>query len=273
MKWPDEINETVSFIKSKGIDKPELGIILGTGLGNLFVQQISKPIISPYSLIPHFPVSTVATHKGQLISGYINGKSVLVLQGRFHYYEGYSLEQVTYPIKVMKALGIKYLLISNAAGNLNLSWPTGSLMLIDDHINLMPDNPLRGKNVDELGPRFPDMSSPYDTHLNNLLVQIAKENNIALNRGVYAGVSGPSMETRAECRYLKKIGADAVGMSTVPEVIAANHLSLACCAISVLTNTSDPDHPVSVSFEDVVHTAAKSEAAFVKLYIELIKKL
>ena len=143
MKWPDQINETVSFIKSKGIESAEIGIILGTGLSNLFVQHISKPIIIPYSLIPHFPVSTVATHKGQLISGYINGKSVLVLQGRFHYYEGYSLEQVTYPIKVMKAMGVKYLLISNAAGNLNLSWPTGSLILIEDHINLFPDNPLR----------------------------------------------------------------------------------------------------------------------------------
>jgi len=273
MKLIEEIKEAVSFIRSQGVEEPEATVILGTGLGNLFVQQINNPLVIPYKSIPNFPESTVASHKGQLVFGSIHNKKILVMQGRFHYYEGYSMEQITFPIKVMKALGVKYLLISNAAGNLNLNWQTGDLMLLDDHINLQPENPLRGKNIDDLGPRFPDMSSPYDKNLNLMLRSIAKVNEIKLQQGVYAGVSGPSMETKAECRYLKKLGADAVGMSTVPEVIAANHLALPCCAVSVLTNTSDPDNMLVVSFQDVLNTAKKAEEAFVKLYMELIRQL
>ena len=269
----EKLNEASAFLNSKGVLAPEIAVILGTGLGNLFVEQIEEGKVISYQSIPNFPESTVASHKGQLVYGSIHNKKILVMQGRFHYYEGYSMEQITFPIKVMKALGVKYLLISNAAGNLNLNWQTGDLMLLNDHINLQPENPLRGKNIDELGPRFPDMSQPYDLNMNNLLLRIAKANNIKLRQGVYASVSGPSMETRAECRYLKNIGADAVGMSTVPEVIAANYLGLPCCAVSVLTNTSDPDNVQAVSFQDVLNSAKKAEEAFVKLYVDLIKQL
>jgi purine-nucleoside phosphorylase len=273
MKLMDDIAEAVSYIRDQGVDEPDVTVILGTGLGNLFVQQINNPLIIPYKSIPNFPESTVASHKSQLVFGSIHLKKVLVMQGRFHYYEGYTMKEVTFPVRVIKTLGSKYLLISNAAGNLNLHWHKSSLMLINDHINLFPDNPLRGKNNNALWPQFPDMSQPYDLNMNNLLLRIAKENNIELHQGVYAGVSGPSMETRAECRFLKKIGADAVGMSTVPEVIAANHLGLPCCAVSVLTNTNDPDNLQAVSFQDVLSTAKIAEEAFVKLYVELIKQL
>lgn len=268
-----QIAETKSYLQSKEIQQPEIAVILGTGLGKRLVEQINVQQAIPYQSIPNFPVSTVDSHEGKLIYGNIDKKKILVMQGRFHYYEGYSMQQITFPVKLMKALGLKYLLISNAAGNLNLTWSTGDLMLLEDHINLQPDNPLRGKNIEELGPRFPDMSSSYDKNLNNLLKQIAKAKNIKLHQGVYAAVTGPSMETRAECRFLKKIGADVVGMSTVPEVIAANYLGIPCCAVSVLTNTSDPDNLQAVSFQDVLDAANKAEKAFVSLYIELIKQL
>ncbi|NBP70242.1 MAG: purine-nucleoside phosphorylase, partial [Cytophagia bacterium] len=213
-----EIQEASDYIRSRGVEAPEIGVILGTGLGNLFVNEIKKPIQIPYNSIPHFPISTVEFHKGQLIYGEIKGKKVLAMQGRFHYYEGYSMQQITLPVRVMKMLGVQNLLISNAAGNMNLNWKKGELMLIDDHINLQPDNPLRGTNYEVLGPRFPDMSQPYSLALNKKLKAIAKEKHIKLNEGVYVGVMGPNLETRAEYRFLHRIGADAVGMSTVPEV-------------------------------------------------------
>jgi purine-nucleoside phosphorylase len=268
-----EIQEASDYIRSRGVEAPEIGVILGTGLGNLFVNEIKKAIQIPYNSIPHFPISTVEFHKGQLIYGEIKGKKVLAMQGRFHYYEGYSMQQITLPVRVMKMLGIQNLLISNAAGNMNLNWKKGELMLIDDHINLQPDNPLRGTNYEVLGPRFPDMSQPYSLALNKKLKAIAKEKHIKLNEGVYVGVMGPNLETRAEYRFLHRIGADAVGMSTVPEVIVANHTGLPCCAISVLTDDCDPDNLKPANIQEIIEVAGKAEAKLTELYVELIKQL
>jgi purine-nucleoside phosphorylase len=269
----NEIKEATDFLKKHGIDNPEIGVILGTGLGNLFVKEIKNPIEVNYNSIPHFPVSTVEFHKGKLIYGTIKGKKVLAMQGRFHYYEGYSMQKITLPVRVMKMLGIKNLLISNAAGNMNLKWKKGQLMLIDDHINLQPDNPLRGENFEVLGPRFPDMSEPYSSKLNKLLLKIAKEKKIKLNEGVYVAVIGPNLETRAEYRFLHQIGADAVGMSTVPEVLVANHMGLPCCAISVLTDDCDPDNLKPAVISEIIEIAGKAEAKLTELYVELIGRL
>jgi purine-nucleoside phosphorylase len=268
-----QINEAVRYIQSHGITQPEVGIILGTGLGNRFVREIKNPIVINYNSIPHFPISTVESHKGKLIYGELKGKKVLAMQGRFHYYEGYNMQQITMPVRVMKFLGIDYLLISNAAGCLNLKWKKSELMLIDDHINLQPENPLRGENFEVLGPRFPDMSQPYSKKLNDLLIGIAKRKKLKLHQGVYASVQGPNLETRAEYRFLRHIGADAVGMSTVPEVLVANHMSLLCCAISVLTDECDPDNLKQVNISQIVETAGKAESALTDLYVELIGKL
>ena len=212
-------------------------------------------------------------YKGKLIYGDIHGKKILAMQGRFHYYEGYNMQQITLPVRVMKMLGIKNLLVSNAAGNMNLKWKKGELMLIDDHINLQPDNPLRGENIDELGPRFPDMSQPYSKVLNDLLLKIANEKKIKLNVGVYVAVMGPNLETRAEYRFLNRIGADAVGMSTVPEILVANHMNLPCCAISVLTDDCDPDHLKPVNIAEILETAGKAESKLTELYVELISQI
>jgi len=267
------IQEATSFIFNQGIQQPEIGVILGTGLGNLFTQQIQNAIVIDYHDIPNFPVSTVESHKGKLLYGDVHGKKILAMQGRFHYYEGYSMQQITLPVRVMKALGVKHLLISNAAGNMNLKWKKGELMLLDDHINLLPENPLRGFNDETLGPRFPDMSQPYSKSLNDKLLFIAKEKNITLNVGVYVGVTGPNLETRAEYRFLRTIGADAVGMSTVPEVIVANHAGLPCCAISVLTDDCDPDNLKPANIADILAVAGKAESKLTELYLELIKRL
>jgi purine-nucleoside phosphorylase len=268
-----EITEAKEFIQKRGIKNPEIGVILGTGLGNLFVKEIKEPIIVNYNSIPHFPISTVESHKGQLIFGEVKGKKVLAMQGRFHYYEGYNMKQITLPVRVMKMLGIEYLLVSNAAGNLNRKWKKGELMLIDDHINLQPDNPLRGENFEILGPRFPDMSQPYSEKLNKALISIAKKRKIKLNKGVYAGVMGPNLETRAEYRFLERIGADAVGMSTVPEIIVANHMSLPCCAISVLTDDCDPDNLKPVNIKSIIKIAGEAEGKLTHLYTDLIQQL
>lgn len=268
-----EIKEATDFLRKRGIDAPEVGVILGTGLGNLFVKEIKKPLIINYNSIPHFPISTVEYHKGQLIYGEVKGKKVLAMQGRFHYYEGYSLQQVTLPVRVMKLLGVQHLLISNAAGNLNPDWKKGQLMLIDDHINLLPDNPLRGENYEIFGPRFPDMSEPYALSLNKKLKQIAKAKKIKLNEGVYTAVMGPNLETRAEYRFLRRIGSDAVGMSTVPEVIVANHMGLPCCAVSVLTDDCDPDNLKPVNLKEIVKVAGKAEPKLTELYVELISAI
>lgn len=269
----NQINEATEFIRKRGVKNPEVGVILGTGLGNLFVKEIKNPTVINYNVIPHFPVATVESHKGQLIFGEVKGKKVLAMRGRFHYYEGYSMKQITLPVRVMKMLGVEHLLISNAAGNMNLKWKKGELMLIEDHINLQPDNPLRGENFEILGPRFPDMSRPYSKTMNKKLISIAKAQKVKLNKGVYVGVMGPNLETRAEYRFLRTIGADAVGMSTVPEVVVANHMSLPCCAISVLTDDCDPDNLKPANFTDIVKVANKAEPMLTTLYVELISQL
>ena len=267
----EKINQTVNYLRSAGIDSPDVGIVLGTGLGKL-VNEIEITCSMDYSEIPNFPIATVESHSGKLIFGNLRGKKVLAMQGRFHYYEGYSLQDVTFPIRVMKLLGIRYLLLSNAAGAMNPGFKKGSLMLIDDHINMLPDNPLRGKNLNSLGPRFPDMSQPYSRDLNNRLLSIAKEENIALHKGVYVSVTGPNLETRAEYRMFRNF-ADAVGMSTVPEVIIANHMGLPCCAISVLTDECDPDHLEPGNIEDILAIAGKAEINLIRLFVSLIKDL
>lgn len=268
----NKIKETTTFLQSQGIDAPEIGIVLGTGLGGL-VKEIKVIKAIDYDKIPHFPVSTVESHHGKLIYGTVKGKKVLAMQGRFHYYEGYDMQQITFPIRVMKQIGVKNLLISNAAGAVNLEFKKSTLMLITDHINLFPSNPLIGKNYPELGPRFPDMSEPYSNKLNKLLREIAKEKGVLLNEGVYVPVTGPNLETRAEYRMIKKLGGDAAGMSTVPEVIVANHTGLPCCAISVLTDECDPDHLAPVSLDEILAAAAIAEPQLTLLYMELIGRL
>jgi purine-nucleoside phosphorylase len=268
----DQIKDAASFIERRGVKKPEIGVILGTGLGK-FVDEIHNPLVLPYNSIPHFPIATVEYHKGQLIYGEVKGKRVLAMRGRFHMYEGHTLKQITLPVRVMKLLGVETLLISNAAGNMNMKWKKGELMLIDDHINLQPDNPLRGENFDKLGPRFPDMSQPYSKKLNDALMKIAKKKGIKLNKGIYAAVMGPNLETRAEYRYIHNLGADVVGMSTVPEVLVANHMGMACCAISVLTDDCDPDNLKPVSIDDIIKTAQKAEKKLTELYLALIESM
>ncbi|OIP84918.1 MAG: purine-nucleoside phosphorylase [Porphyromonadaceae bacterium CG2_30_38_12] len=267
-----QIEQTVNYLKSKGIDLPEIGIVLGTGLGKL-VESISIEWQLDYTEIPNFVSSTVEYHKGKLIYGTLQGKKVLAMQGRFHFYEGYSMQQITFPVRVMKALGVKYLLLSNAAGAINLNFKKGDLMLIDDHIDLLPNSPLVGLKDDAQGPRFTDMSAPYSCKLNTLLKQIALEQHITLYEGVYAALKGPNLETRAEYRYLKLIGADAVGMSTVPEVLVANQIGLACAAISVLTDECDPANLQPVNIPEIIAIAAKAEAKLITLYTQLINEL
>lgn len=267
-----EIQETADFLKERGIGDAEIGIVLGTGLGNLVTEiEIEKEL--SYNAIPNFPIATVEFHFGKLIYGSIGGKKVIALQGRYHFYEGYNMNQIVFPVRVMKLLGVKRILLSNAAGGVNLNMKKGSLMLIDDHINLQPDNPLRGANLDEFGPRFPDMSAPYDKSMNQKLKTIAKEEGIQLHEGVYASVLGPNLETRAEYRFLKTIGADAVGMSTVPEVIACNHMGVPCSAISVLTDECDPDNLKPVNIDEIVAIAKKSELQLTKLFCRLIQSM
>lgn len=268
----EKIRETSAFLKSKKIDKPEIGIILGTGLGKM-VNEIDIEVKLDYQDIPHFPVSTVEFHKGKLIYGQLAGKPVLAMQGRFHYYEGYSMQEITFPVRVMKELGIKYLLISNAGGAMNPDFKKGSLMLIDDHINLLGSSPLIGPNHNDLGHRFPDMSQPYSKFINDKLERIAGEENIVLNKGVYVAVSGPNLETRAEYRFLRGIGADVVGMSTIPEAIVANHAGLPCAAISVLTDECDPDNLKPINIEDIIATAMEAEKDLIRLFKRLIPEL
>jgi len=266
------IKEVVAFLQSKGITSPDTGIVLGTGLGKL-VSEIDIEVAIDYGDIPHFPLSTVESHHGRLIYGNLQGHKVLAMQGRFHIYEGYSLQQVTLPIRVMKLLGVKWLLLSNAAGAINKTYHKGDLMLLDDHINLLPANPLTGANIDELGPRFPDMSCPYSKILNQKMESAATLLNITLHKGVYAVVAGPNLETRAEYRYLGLIGSDVVGMSTVPEVIVANHMGLPCAAVSVITDLCDPDNLVPARLEDILETAGKAETKLIRLFNEVIRNL
>lgn len=267
-----EITETVDYLKNKGFDTPEIGIILGTGLDQL-TNDLEIIVEVSYNHIPNFATATVEFHKGKLLFGSFEGKKVIVMQGRFHIYEGYSLQDVTYPVRVMKELGIHTLLVSNASGAINLDFKKGELMLIDDHINLQGSSPLAFRGVEQMGERFVDMSAPYDAEINFKFKKIAKSHNIKLHEGVYASVVGPQLETRAEYRMLKIIGADAVGMSTVPEIIVAKHLNLKAAAVSVLTDECDPDHLQPVDITEIIAMANKAEPNMIVLFRELIKSL
>lgn len=266
------INEAVNFITAKTSFKPQFGIILGTGLGKL-AEEIEVESEISYSDIPNFPVSTVESHAGKLLFGKLGGKNIVCMQGRFHYYEGYTMEQVVFPVRVMKLLGIEKLFISNAAGGLNPSMDVANLMIIKDHINLQPDNPLVGKNKENLGPRFPDMMKSYNPSLREKGMEIAKKHNFPVTEGVYVSVPGPMLETPAEYHYLRVIGADAVGMSTVPEVIAARHMNLDTFAISVITDMCTPDKLKEVEIEHIFAAAAKAEPAMTTIITELIESL
>lgn len=267
-----KLQETIAFIASKTSFQPEIAIILGTGLGKL-VHEIAIECAIDYADIPHFPVSTVESHSGKLIFGKLGSKKVMAMQGRFHYYEGYTMQQITYPIRLMKAIGIKYLFISNAAGALNSSFKKGDLMLIEDHINLLPENPLTGKNEDDFGPRFPDMSEAYNRMLIDKMKAAATTLLLPIQSGVYTAVMGPNLETRAEYRFLNRIGADAVGMSTIPEVIVANHAGLPCVAVSVLTDECDPEHLQPVNITEILAVAGKAEVGLTALFTKTIEML
>ena len=268
----DELNSNTEFLKLRGFDAPEIGIILGTGLGKL-VDSIQIEVEVSYNHIPFFPTATVEFHQGKFIYGEVSGKKVVVMQGRFHFYEGYSLQDVTYPVRIMKELGIHTLLVSNAAGAVNLNFKKGDLMLIDDHINLQGNSPLAFKGVSQYGERFVDMSEPYSPKLKQLFFEIAQDNDILLHKGVYASVVGPQLETKAEYRMLKIIGADAVGMSTVPEVIVANHLSLDVLAVSIITDECDPDDLSPVDIKDIMAAAESAEPKLVCLFKNLLEAL
>ncbi len=268
----NQITESTAYLQGKGFDQPEIGIILGTGLGQL-VDEIEIIAEASYNHIPNFPTATVEFHKGKLIYGILEGKKVVVMQGRFHVYEGYTLQDVTFPVRIMEKLGITTLLVSNASGAINLNYKKGELMLIDDHINLQGGSPLAFKGVSELGERFVDMSAPYDAEINAKFESIAKAHNITLHKGVYTSVVGPQLETRAEYRMLKIMGSDAVGMSTVPEIIVANHLNLKVAAVSVLTDECDPDNLKPVDISEIIAMAEKAEPNMITLFKELIKTL
>ena len=268
----ERIQKTADFIKSK-IDKiPAVAIILGTGLGEL-VNEIEDQVEIPYQDIPNFPISTVEGHQGKLIFGTLGGKRILAMQGRFHYYEGYNMKEVTFPIRVFQLLGIQYLFVSNAAGGMNGAFEIGDIMLIEDHINLFPEHPLRGKNENSLGTRFPDMSNAYDKDLRKLATKIAKDNHIKLQYGVYIGTSGPTFETPSEYTYFKIIGGDAVGMSTVPEVIVANHAKMKVLAFSIITDLGIKGKIVEVTHEEVQEAAKIAQPQMALIMKEVVKVL
>jgi purine-nucleoside phosphorylase len=268
----EDMQETAAFLRTKITTEPEVGIILGSGLGGL-VKEIDIEIAIPYEEIPNFPVSTVEGHSGKLIFGRLSGKFVMAMQGRFHFYEGYTMQQVTFPVRVMKFIGVKTLLVSNASGGVNPTFRVGDLMILTDHINLFPTNPLMGRNNPDLGPRFPDMSEAYAKVLVSKAEAIADRNGIKIQKGVYAGLSGPCFETPAEYRYVRAIGADAVGMSTVPEVIVARHGGTPVFAISIITDMGVGAEAGDVSHEDVINVANSAEPKMTLIMKELIKEL
>jgi purine-nucleoside phosphorylase len=267
-----KINETLEVIRKVTNENYPVGIILGTGLGGL-VKEIKIADEINYSDLPHFPLSTVESHEGKLIFGKINGKNVVAMQGRFHYYEGYTMQQITYPVRVMKFLGVETLLVSNACGGMNPQYRRGDIMIMTDHINLLGDNPLIGKNEEQLGPRFPDMSEPYNNGLISLAESIAVENKIKVQKGVYIAVPGPNLETRAEYRFLRATGADVVGMSTIPENIVANHMGIKVLGISIITDECFPDSLKPVNVEEIIAAAMKAEPKMTLIMKEVIKKL
>jgi len=267
-----KVSEAADYLRQRGFTDAKAGIVLGTGLGS-FVHLMQVEHTIAYHEIPYFPVATVEFHKGQLLIGSVGATRVIAMQGRFHYYEGYSMQQITFPVRVMNALGIQYLLLSNAAGGMNPGYKKGDLVLIDDHINLQPENPLRGLNDAAFGNRFVDMSQPYNAALNQRLATAAHDVDVELKKGVYVAVPGPNLETRAEYRHLRSIGADMVGMSTVPEVIVANHIGLACAAISVITDECDPDNLQPVHIAEIIAVAGKADGQLSKVFEALFKSL
>jgi len=267
-----KITESVEFINQKSNIKPKIAIILGTGLGRL-AEDIQEKEIIPYSDIPNFPISTVQGHGGNLVLGKLENKEVVAMQGRFHYYEGYNLKEVTFPVRVMKKLGAEVIIISNAAGGMNRFFKRGDLMLITDHINLFGDNPLIGPNDEELGLRFPDMSEAYDRKLVELTLKVALKEKIKLHQGIYVGLTGPTLETPAEYRFLIKIGADAVGMSTVPEVIVANHMGMKVLGISCITDLAINGVVVKTGLEEILKAASDAEPIMTKLVKKVIQKI
>jgi len=269
----DKFKETSDFILNQIKHKPEVGIILGSGLGGL-ATKINAEKEFHYKDIPNFPVSTVEGHSGKLIIGKLGNKTVVAMQGRFHYYEGYDMSMVTFPVRVMKFLGIKHLIVSNAAGGMNPDFNVGDIMIIRDHINYFPENPLRGKNYNELGPRFPDMSKVYNPKMISMAKEIAKENNIKLQEGVYIGSQGPTLETRAEYKLFRTFGADATGMSTVPEVIVAHHMGIHCFGMSIITNMDKPQDPDGeTTHDEVQNVAGKVEPQMTLIIKELINRI
>ena len=267
-----KFKESTAYIQSKTNVEPSVGIILGTGLGGL-VEEINIIDEINYEDIPNFPVSTVQSHSGKLIFGELGGKHVVAMQGRFHFYEGYTMKECTFPVRVMKFLGIERLFVSNASGGVNPDFEIGEIMIIDDHINLFPAHPLIGKNLDDLGPRFPDMMHTYDKKMIELAKTIAGENNIRVATGTYAGLTGPTLETPAEYKYVRAIGADTVGMSTVPEVIVARHMDIPCFAISIITDLGVPGRIQETSVEDVIAVANKQEPKMTVIMKELISRV
>ncbi|MFA7289478.1 MAG: purine-nucleoside phosphorylase [Melioribacteraceae bacterium] len=266
------VNETLEVVRKKTNEKYEIGIVLGTGLGGL-VNEIEIEHQFDYEELPHFPLSTVESHRGKLIFGKISGKNVVAMQGRFHYYEGYTMQEITYPIRVMKFLGVKTLIVSNACGGMNPLYKRGDLMLMVDHINLLGDNPLIGKNEDELGPRFPDMSEPYSLELIEIAEEVALENKLKIQKGVYVAVPGPNLETKAEYRFLRATGADVVGMSTVPENIAANHMGMKVLGLSIITDECFPETLRPVDVKEIIEIAMKAEPKLTLLMKEVIKRI
>lgn len=266
------MKEAVDYLATRTNVKPELGIILGTGLGGL-VKEIDIIDSISYEDIPNFPVSTVESHSGKLIFGELGGKKVMAMQGRFHYYEGYSLEEVTFPVRVMKLMGIERLVVSNASGGVNPDYEIGEIMILKDHINLFPGNPLIGKNIDDLGPRFPDMSDAYDMDMISIAENVAKENDIKVVRGIYAGLTGPTLETPAEYKMIHILGADAVGMSTVPEVIVARHMEIPCFAVSIITDLGVEGKIQKVSVQDVIEVANRQEPKMTKIIKEIVARV
>lgn len=264
--------EAGNFLKEKTNITPDIGIILGTGLGAL-AEEIEKESVVSYDEIPHFPISTVESHVGRLLFGKLGGKSVMAMQGRFHYYEGYSMQQITFPVRVMKFLGANTLLVSNACGGMNPLFTAGDIMIITDHINLFGDNPLIGVNDENLGPRFPDMSEPYSKELIALAERIALEEKIKVQKGVYVALSGPCLETRAEYRFLRALGADVVGMSTIPEVIVGVHSSMRVLGLSVVTDTCLPDALKPVNIQEILRIAAEAEPKLTLLMKRVIERL
>jgi purine-nucleoside phosphorylase len=268
----EQIAEATRALRERTAMEPRVGIILGTGLGAL-AERIQVETAVPYDEIPHFPLSTVESHSGRLLFGTLGGKPVVAMQGRFHVYEGYTLRQVTFPVRVMRALGVDTLIVSNACGGMNPFWAPGDLVLIADHINLLGDNPLIGPNHDELGPRFPDMSAPYDADLQALAVDVALEAGIPLRRGVYVAVPGPNLETRAEYRMLRTIGADVVGMSTVPEVIVAVHGGMRVMGVSIITDECFPDRLQPAELETILRVARGAEPSLTALVEGVVARI